>query len=73
MSDVIQMRVYLAGDPSLGGKMDFAGMNAAYGQFFGTKEQPNKPVRTTVQIAALAIPDALVEIEVTAVRGSREK
>jgi len=73
MSDVIQMRVYLAGDPSLGGKMDFAGMNAAYGQFFGTKEQPNKPVRTTVQIAALAIPGALVEIEVTAVRGSREK
>jgi len=73
MGDVIQMRVYLAADPSLGGKMDFAGMNTAYGQFFGTKEQPNKPVRTTVQIAALALPGALVEIEVTAVRGAAGK
>ena len=71
MSDVIQIRVYLAGDPAQGGKMDFAGMNAAYSQFFGSKEQPNKPVRTTVQVAALALPGALVEIEVTAVRGSR--
>lgn len=73
MRDVIQMRVYLAGDPALGGKMDFAGMNAAYSQFFGTKEQPNKPVRTTVQVAALVVPGALVEIEVTAVRGSPGK
>jgi enamine deaminase RidA (YjgF/YER057c/UK114 family) len=73
MGDVIQMRVYLAGDPSLGGKMDFGGMNAAYSQFFGTKEQPNKPVRTTVQVAALVLSGALVEIEVTAVRGSSGK
>jgi|SRR6185437_1886591 len=71
MRDVIQMRVYLVGDPAQGGKMDFAGMNAAYGRFFGSKEQPDKPVRTTVQVAALALPGALVEIEVTAVRGSR--
>jgi len=68
MADVIQMHVFLAGDPALGGKMDFAGMNSAYGQFFGTKEQPNKPVRASVQVAALALPGALVEIEVTAVR-----
>lgn len=73
MRDVIQMRVYLVGDPSQGGKMDFAGMNTAYSQFFGSKEQPEKPVRTTVQVAALAIPGALVEIEVTAVRGSSGK
>jgi enamine deaminase RidA (YjgF/YER057c/UK114 family) len=71
MADVIQMHVYLVGDPALGGKMDFAGMNAAYGQFFGNKDQPNKPVRATVQVVALAVPGALVEIEVTAVRSKR--
>ena len=68
MADVVQMHVYLVGDPAQGGKMDFAGMNAAYGQFFGTQAQPNKPVRATVQVVALAVPGALVEIEVTAVR-----
>jgi 2-iminobutanoate/2-iminopropanoate deaminase len=71
MADVIQMHVYLAGDPALGGKMDFAGMNSAYGQFFGSPSQPNKPVRVTVQVVALAAPGALVEIEVTAVRSKR--
>ena len=68
MGDVIQMHVYLVGDPALDGKMDFAGMNGAYGQFFGSKDQPNRPVRSTVQVAGLAAPGALVEIEVTAVR-----
>jgi enamine deaminase RidA (YjgF/YER057c/UK114 family) len=71
MADVVQMHVYLVGDPALGGKMDFAGMNAGYGQFFGSKEQPNKPVRATVQVVALAAPGAMVEIEVTAVRSKR--
>ena len=41
MGDVVMMHVYLVGDPSNGGKMDFAGLNAAYSQFFGTKDQPN--------------------------------
>jgi enamine deaminase RidA (YjgF/YER057c/UK114 family) len=68
MGDIVMMHVYLVGDPSNGGKMDFAGLNAAYGQFFGTKEQPNKPARTTVQVAALAQQGPLVEIEVIAVR-----
>ena len=70
MGDVVQMRVYLVGDPALGGKMDFAGMNAAYSQFFGSSAQPNRPVRATVQVAALAVPAALVEIEVVAVRSA---
>ncbi|MFA9217237.1 MAG: Rid family hydrolase [Sphingomonadaceae bacterium] len=65
MGDVVQMRVYLVAD---GGKLDFAGMNDAYKQFFGTAGQPNKPVRATVQVAALVVPEALVEIEVVAVR-----
>src|SRR5215471_3494614 len=68
MGNVVMMHVYLVGDPANGGKMDFAGLNAAYGQFFGTKEQPNKPARTTVQVAALAIAGPLVEIEVIAVK-----
>ena len=68
MGDVVMMHVYLVGDPSNGGKMDFAGLNAAYGQFFGTKDQPNKPARTTVQVAALAQQGPLKEVEVIAVR-----
>ena len=68
MGDVVMMRVFLVGDPAMGGKMDFAGMMAGYVQFFGTAEQPNKPSRTTVQIAGLASPGSLVEIEAQAVR-----
>jgi len=68
MGDVVMMHVYLVGDPAIGGKLDFAGLNAAYGQFFGTKEQPNKPARSAVQVAALAIAGPLVEIEVIAVK-----
>jgi enamine deaminase RidA (YjgF/YER057c/UK114 family) len=66
MGDVVQMSVWLSADPAIG-KIDFAGMNEGYKQFFGTKEQPNKPVRATVQ-AGLVIPDALIEIAVVAVR-----
>jgi len=68
MKDVVKMTVFLAGDPALGNKLDFPGLQASYLQFFGTKEQPNKPARSTVQVAALAAPWALVEIEVIAVR-----
>src|SRR5215469_16512344 len=68
MGDVVMMHVYLVGDPSNGGKMDFAGLNAAYNQFFGTKDQPNKPARSAVQVAALAVAGPLVEIEVIAAK-----
>jgi enamine deaminase RidA (YjgF/YER057c/UK114 family) len=68
LGDVVMMHVYLAGDPAKGGKMDFAGFMAGYTQFFGTKDQPNKPARSAMQVAALAAPTALVEIEVIAVR-----
>ena len=70
MGDVVMMHVYMAGDPAKGGKLDFPGMMAAYSRFFGTKEQPNKPARSTVQVAALVAPWALVEIEVIAVKSS---
>jgi len=68
MKDVVKMTVFMAGDPALGNKLDFAGMMASYNQFFGTKEQPNKPARSAMQVAALAAPWALIEIEVIAVR-----
>lgn len=69
MADVVMMRVYMVADPAIGNKLDFAGMNAAYNKFFGTATQPNKPARTTVQVAALVNAGPLLEIEVQAARG----
>lgn len=68
MKDVVKMTVFLAGDPAKGNKLDFAGLQASYTKFFGTAEQPNKPARSAMQVAALAAPWALVEIEVIAVK-----
>lgn len=68
LGDVIKLNVYLVGDPKLGGKLDFKGFSEAYAQFFGTASQPNLVARTTVQVAALANPGFLVEIEATAAR-----
>ncbi|WP_379069931.1 RidA family protein [Mesorhizobium sp. UC22_110] len=68
MGDVVKMQVFLVGDPGKGGKMDFGGFMEGYTQFFGTKEQPNLPTRSVFQVAGLAAPSFLVEIEVTAVR-----
>jgi enamine deaminase RidA (YjgF/YER057c/UK114 family) len=68
LADVVMMHVYLLGDPSRDNKMDFAGFMAGYTKYFGTKEQPNKPARSALQVAALAAPGVLVEIEVIAVR-----
>ena len=68
MKDVVKMTVFLVGDPANGGKLDFPGLQASYTQFFGTKDQPNKPARSAVQVAALAAPWALIEIEVIAVK-----
>lgn len=67
MKDVVKMTVFLAADPKTG-KLDFPGLQASYTQFFGTKDQPNKPARSAMQVAALVLPAALVEIEVIAVR-----
>ncbi len=68
MSDIIKLTVFVAGDPKLDGKMDFAGMNDAFKMFFGTAENPNTVARSTVQVAALAGPAFLVEIEATAAK-----
>jgi enamine deaminase RidA (YjgF/YER057c/UK114 family) len=68
MGDVVKMTIFLVGDPAKDNKMDFAGMMVGYKQFFGTPDQPNKPSRSAVQVAALAAPGALVEIEVIAAK-----
>jgi enamine deaminase RidA (YjgF/YER057c/UK114 family) len=69
LSDVVMMHVYLGADPAKDGKMDFAGMMAGYTQFFGTKDQPNKPARTTVQVVLPAgARGGLIEIDLIAVR-----
>ena len=68
MKDIVKMQVFLVADPRKDNKMDFAGFMAGYTQFFGTAAQPQLPVRSAFQVAALANPAWLVEIEVTAVR-----
>ncbi len=66
LKDVVKLTVFLVGDPKLGNKLDFKGFSEAYAQFFGTSEQPNIVARSTVQVAALANPAYLVEVEATA-------
>ena len=72
MSDIIKLTVFVAGDPKLGGKMDFTGFNDAYKEYFGTTENPNLVARSTVQVAALAAPMFLVEIEAIAAKAHRK-
>lgn len=63
MGDIVKINVFLVGDPAKEGKMDAPAMNEVFKTFFGTAEQPNKPARSTVQVAALGRPWTLVEIE----------
>lgn len=66
-ADVAMVRVFLG--TGADGKADTAGMTAGYRQFFGTKDQPNKPARTTLQVVLpAATRGALVEIDMVAVR-----
>ena len=70
-ADVVNAKVYLVADPTTN-KMDFAGMNKSFATFFGTATEPNKPSRVTVQIAALAGPGSLVEIELVAAKAPKK-
>jgi enamine deaminase RidA (YjgF/YER057c/UK114 family) len=65
--DVIKMTAFLVAD-SATGKLDFEGFMKGYTKYFGTPDQPNKPARSAVQVAALVAPGALVEIEVVAAK-----
>ena len=68
MGDIVKMTVFLVGTPETGGRMDSAGMNEVFRTFFGTAEQPNKPTRSTIQVAALGRPTMYVEIEAIAAK-----
>lgn len=63
--DVVAMTVYLVAPEGAAG-MDFDGMMRAYGRHYGNEIQPNRPVRSTVEVAGLVRAGILVEIEVTA-------
>lgn len=65
--DVIKMQIFLVA-PEGEKMMDFQGMMRAYRKYFGTEEQPNLPARSAFQIAGLAAPGMLVEIEVVLAR-----
>ena len=67
MGDVVKMQVYLVA-PEGSDAMDFGGFMDGYTQHFGTEEQPNLPTRSVFEVAGLANPAWLVEIEVVAVR-----
>jgi enamine deaminase RidA (YjgF/YER057c/UK114 family) len=67
LGDVVMMRVFLVAPPGQP-RMDFAGMMRGYRAFFGTTAQPNKPARSTMQVAGLVDPGWLAEIEVTAAK-----
>ncbi|ALO45940.1 Rid family hydrolase [Pseudohongiella spirulinae] len=69
MSDIIQVRAFgVAGDD---GTVDFDGFNRGYRQFFGTEENPMKPVRSFVEIKDLVVDGWLIEIEIRAARVPR--
>ncbi len=68
MGDIVKVNVFLVGVPENGGRMDAPSMNEVFKTFFGTPEQPNKPARSTVQVAALGRPTTLVEIEAIAAK-----
>jgi enamine deaminase RidA (YjgF/YER057c/UK114 family) len=68
MGDVVKMTVFLVGVPENGGRMDSAAMNEVFRTFFGTAEQPNRPTRSTIQVAALGRPTMYVEIEAVAAK-----
>lgn len=70
MTDVIKMQAFLAADPKLG-KIDFAGFNAGFKEFFGSADNANTVARSTFQVANLVAPMFLVELEVTAVKPAK--
>lgn len=66
LEDIVQVRAFAVAGAD--GELDFAGFNSGYQKFFGTDENPMKPVRSFVQIAGLVVDGWLVEIEIRAAR-----
>ena len=67
MADIFKLTLFVAADPKTG-KMDFAGANAGFKEFFNTPENPNTVARSTFQVANLAGPNYLIEIEAIAAK-----
>lgn len=67
MADLVKLSLFVAADPKTG-KMDFAGVNEGFKQFFGTAENPTTVARSTFQVAGLVGPYYLIEIEAIAVK-----
>lgn len=67
MADVVKMTLFIAADPKLG-KIDFAGVNEGFKQFFGTSENPSTTARSAFQVANLVGPYFLIEIEAIAAK-----
>ena len=68
LSNLVQVRALLVGDPAHGGRMDSEGFSRAYAEFFGTSENPYLVARTRLQVVGLVNPGWLVELEAIAVR-----
>jgi enamine deaminase RidA (YjgF/YER057c/UK114 family) len=66
-SDVVKATVFLAGDPAKGGEMDFDGFSKAWAEVWPVGD-PKLPARSTVKVAGLVLPGALIEIELIAAR-----
>ena len=67
MSHTVQVRAFaVAGDDGL----EFADFNEGFFEFFGANENPNKPVRSFVEMKGLVVEAWLVEIEIRAARMS---
>jgi len=67
MADLVKLTLFVAADPKTG-KMDFAGANAGFLEFFRTPGNPSTVARSAFQVAALAGPYFLIEIEATAAK-----
>lgn len=62
--NLTNMRVYLVSEVP-GDRMDLDGFNKAYTEYFQDQDR-NYPSRTVIQVAAMANPGWLIEIEATA-------
>ena len=66
LRDVFFLRAMVFPDPLDDFRVDFAGWNRAYSEFFGTAANPHKPTRTTMAAPGFNAFNALIEIEVYA-------
>ncbi len=66
LQDVVFLHAFVVAGKD--GKVDRKGLGDAYASYFGSKDQPHKPARTTVAITALPNPDWKIEIEAIAAK-----